>query len=139
MFSLAKCYLYYTRFVSCNLLVGIILTRFQSCSWFTFATCDLHYINIILIISPASHLYITCNRVLQLSCVLHRSIIKLNSLKATPRQLNRSFIVPPQLLSTTITVLITSCIDQNLSTIHSAVANYLRLLTHCRLNIIVIS
>ena len=46
-------------------------------------------------------------------------------------------IVLPQVLSTTRLVLITSCIGQNLSTIHSAVANYLRLPTHFRLNIII--
>ena len=43
-------------------------------------------------------------------------------------------IVLPQVLSTTRLVLITSCIDQNLSTIRFSVANYLRLLTHCSLN-----
>ena len=43
-------------------------------------------------------------------------------------------IVLPQVLSTTRLVLITTCIDQNLSTIRFAVANYLRLLTHCSLN-----
>ena len=48
-------------------------------------------------------------------------------------------IVLPQVLSTTRLVLITSCTDQNLSTIRSAVANYLRLLTHCSLNILIIS
>ena len=48
-------------------------------------------------------------------------------------------IVLPQVLSTTKLVLITSCIDQNLSTIRSAVANYLHLLTHCSLNILIIS
>ena len=39
-------------------------------------------------------------------------------------------IVLPQVLSTTRLVLITSCIDQNLSTIRFAVANYLLLLTY---------
>ena len=48
-------------------------------------------------------------------------------------------IVLPQVLSTTRLVLITSCIDQNLATIRFAVANYLRLLTHCSLNNLIIS
>ena len=38
----------------------------------------------------------------------------------------QNIIVLPQVLSTTTFVLITSCIDQNLSTIPSPVARYLR-------------